>query len=387
MEWVHFFITMVPCLALVLIAWRAAERGRYVNLMGSCGGLFFWGLLSVSGVLALQSMLTFALAVFWTRLKPRPRTAVLGASACFLVPFTFAALLALGGVQERNEVQRQIPIVSLADRLSYEPANAVAETSTAPLPAEIIEPFDELELRELKASRFRRIGWENLHAMHTSVVREFMYVQGFGIGRMFRMDGRYFTRPSRSYPVPQPSGDYVPLASASGDSQPAPSALDQWEFHRAGLVDFFDGERLGHAKHRNHTVGFEAHRFTDGFDSSQAIGEPAWKLNRLELVSLLKHERPRVYVSENLPNMDELREMPTRPVTPFEASAVEQLRRDQNLVTEADGNLLHMLGAIRASETCLKCHNVQHGHLLGAFSYELVPVDAAARRKADAPAF
>ena len=31
-----------------------------------------------------------------------------------------------------------------------------------------------------------------------------------------------------------------------------------------------------------------------------------------------------------------------------------------------------MLGSLRATKECLQCHRVEHGALLGAFSYELL---------------
>ena len=55
----------------------------------------------------------------------------------------------------------------------------------------------------------------------------------------------------------------------------------------------------------------------------------------------------------------------------FEASALEKLRSDEDLVVQSEGAEYQMLGSLRAAKQCLDCHNVQRGELLGAFSYQL----------------
>ena len=96
-----------------------------------------------------------------------------------------------------------------------------------------------------------------------------------------------------------------------------------------------------------------------------------WQITRLELVSLLKHKTPRVYESKNLPRMDELADTDTRPLDAFEAASLPQLETRKDLVVESRTNRIRMLGSLRAGTTCLKCHRVPRGKLLGAFSYQL----------------
>jgi hypothetical protein len=79
-----------------------------------------------------------------------------------------------------------------------------------------------------------------------------------------------------------------------------------------------------------------------------------------------------VYVSKHLPQMNELRDAPTRPLVEFEATALTQLQAGEDLVTRATPNRIEMLGSLRAMQQCLDCHQVQRGELLGAFSYELI---------------
>ena len=96
-----------------------------------------------------------------------------------------------------------------------------------------------------------------------------------------------------------------------------------------------------------------------------------WAVIRLQLVSLLKFERPAVYVSNNLPRMDELKGVPTRPLTPFEAKSLQSLREGDDIATETSGDRIRMVGSLRAGKQCLECHEVKRGDLLGAFSWEL----------------
>jgi hypothetical protein len=77
------------------------------------------------------------------------------------------------------------------------------------------------------------------------------------------------------------------------------------------------------------------------------------------------------YLSRNLPRMDELRDAPTRPLDDFERARLEQLRAGRDLSAASAPRRIRMLGAIRARNSCLKCHSADTGDLLGAFSYDL----------------
>jgi hypothetical protein len=90
------------------------------------------------------------------------------------------------------------------------------------------------------------------------------------------------------------------------------------------------------------------------------------------LVSLWLNDPPAVYVTENLPRMDELRAAPTRPLSQFETRGLERLAQGETLVVSSTADVIRILGAVRASKTCLNCHDAHHGQLLGAFSYVLV---------------
>ena len=168
-----------------------------------------------------------------------------------------------------------------------------------------------------------------------------------------------------------------PDASRDLDSSampPAPTAEFWNSAHWNASGEFLSAERIGYVEDRDHVVGFEPHAMTQPLQSRYDLED--WQVIRLELVSLLRFESPRVYESEYLPNMELLSsgELPTRELDEFEASALPQLRSDLDVVIDEPENLerIRMLGSLRADEDCAKCHAVNRGELLGAFSYEFI---------------
>lgn len=127
-------------------------------------------------------------------------------------------------------------------------------------------------------------------------------------------------------------------------------------------------------------AGFRPHEFLGGstfelsenYEQKRSQNNPAWKVARLELVSLLMHDRPAVYVSKSLPRMSQLFKRPvTRALDEFETTSLTKLEEGENVVFRASPNKIEMLGAVRAVSQCRKCHEVERGALLGAFSYTL----------------
>jgi hypothetical protein len=106
-----------------------------------------------------------------------------------------------------------------------------------------------------------------------------------------------------------------------------------------------------------------------------------WQIYRLELVGLLKHKEPAVYLSDFLPRMDQLRKAKTRPPTAFEQRALCQVQAGDDLVVEASANQIRMMGSLRAAKQCLACHHARRGDLLGTFSYQLRRISPPSRDK------
>lgn len=113
--------------------------------------------------------------------------------------------------------------------------------------------------------------------------------------------------------------------------------------------------------------------FNDG-----SLSTPEWRLERLELIGLLKYPAPVVYSSNEVPTMAELEKAPTEPLNAFEQKAVERLRSNwsENVVVNETSDEIHIVGGLRASKSCIACHAVESGQMLGALTYRLTRIGA-----------
>jgi hypothetical protein len=97
-----------------------------------------------------------------------------------------------------------------------------------------------------------------------------------------------------------------------------------------------------------------------------------WEAKSVDLVGLLKHDAPVVYRSEKIPDMKDLRDLPTRVPDLFEIAGLDALRNGDELFARSQDGVVRLLGAVRAKADCLECHSgKKEGDLLGAFSYTL----------------
>jgi hypothetical protein len=233
-------------------------------------------------------------------------------------------------------------------------------------------------------------GWarrrRTLEVVHASIVEQFANAPGFGMARMpymlpfdlqerneppVELRGTKDESPSPGHPDPLGG---LPLAFARPGT--TPSRFERlWQVHKSGLRDFFDPDDEGLVRDRDHVAGFVPHRFSQDFPPPPPppSGRLEWELCRLELVSLRRFGRPMVYATNRkLPRMDELSHVPTRELNAFEAGALESLAQGEELAYAQQGKSVLALGALRARDTCTKCHEVERGALLGAFSYEFL---------------
>src|SRR5579863_1609482 len=159
---------------------------------------------------------------------------------------------------------------------------------------------------------------------------------------------------------------------ASADSARSESAL--LGMHETGSRNFANSGRNGFVIDKHRVAGFQSHAFSKVPKVPASDGKPAaWRIVRLELISLLKHKVPVAYISKHLPQMDELRNAPTRPLDEFERQSLDRLKSDEDVVTDETPDRIRMVGSLRAGKNCLDCHSVRRGELLGAFTYDLVP--------------
>jgi hypothetical protein len=147
--------------------------------------------------------------------------------------------------------------------------------------------------------------------------------------------------------------------------RPSNSDTDSLSFlHEGSIADFVNPDGFGYFKDRRQVAGFEPHSF------SQVPGpNTPWRVQSLELVSLVLHDTPTVYVSDLLPRMNSVHDVPTRPLDQVERYGLATLRDGEDIFAYQNGEALRMLGAVRSLRQCVACHGGQRGDLLGAFSY------------------
>lgn len=352
---------------------------------------------------SLQSALTFVVLLGCIVCRCKPNVVVPVSIAAMVASYGFFLVKAFSDLHELSKVRQRYPLESVADRLAYEDhalktSAGVANAAQHPRLSFAVE--QRLAMREDQRTR-SDLPWRHnrrmmLASLHNRKSNEFAIAQGFGRVRMmpgFVSEKMIELPPAEpvSMPaetVPPYDPEYqIPNAGVDEGEQPLrqPPREDLFAFHESGAADFVNPDRIGYVQDRDHVAGFQSHRFTTIPEVGSPYSQPQspWKVTRLELVSLLTHETPVAYVSKHLPQMDELREAPTRPLEDFERRSLDRLASDEDVVLDETPDRIRMVGSLRAANECLKCHSVERGELLGALTYELVP--AKPMRKKNAP--
>lgn len=321
---------------------------------------------------------------------------------------TFIAYLVFAAFQvpellEWARLKERYPYESLSERLAYENK-----------PRLIAQPLQESTASLSESGHISKIAardlgkWENLERMidgdgllgnrtlslehlHAGVVKQFIESPGFGPIRMLDRAAPRYLEIREHQPIPLLSWEkeYIPesarkLPASIGLVDPpsnVPQVKEFFDMHARNALNFANPMGFGYVKDLEHVAGFQAHQFHHGQswnDSPSKEVSERWKIERLELVSILKFEEPAVYVADHLPRMDDLRHAKTRPLNDFEADALAALRRGEDMKIQAASDRILMLGSLRAVKQCVRCHQVERGDLLGAFSYRfrLEPTDA-----------
>ena len=205
-------------------------------------------------------------------------------------------------------------------------------------------------------------------ALHDDQTKSFVNAPGFGPIRMrsplwmIHSVKENLTHPE---PIPQP-GTLRDDIDPTGDAVPDTKLREFFGFHAGSIGNFANFKGFGYLRSRREVAGFVPHAFV-----SEPRPDKPYTLERLELVGLVRNAEPAVYVSEFLPRMAELESLATRPADRFEAAALKKLAAGDDLVANAVGSKVRLLGAVRNMAACVECHGGRRGDLLGAFSYRL----------------
>lgn len=175
----------------------------------------------------------------------------------------------------------------------------------------------------------------------------------------------------RCAPDPSATAVYSPATDPGGGEGPIPELPDA----PPAFAESFE------ALHRVRTTAFEALHawperasarhllpFADTVDDTN--GEP-WRLvyPGFALLGGFGQGPHCVYLSEDDPYDFAFASLPRREPDAFEREAAEALLEGGALVMQRPGGEVRMLGALRCTAACVRCHDGPPGALLGAFSY------------------
>jgi hypothetical protein len=149
------------------------------------------------------------------------------------------------------------------------------------------------------------------------------------------------------------------------------------DMHKYYLDAFVQSRGFGESRVWSNDQWDEGRRFS--------IGYREYAIRRLELIGLLKHDKPVVYLNQTSANpnpygktawknpvQDRLADSSTRPLTDIEIDALTKIKTGAMLVEHPELPRPIMIGALRADQqNCIECHHVEKGTLMGAFVYEL----------------
>lgn len=342
-------------LALVLRGVRKKQTGRPVIACGLPVLTIFLGF--VSPVALLQAAGTAGMLLLTIPWQDRVK---IRAAACVGVMVFFYCVMLLQARSSDLHIEAlraKYTHVSLEDRLA--PLTPLEQTSQASADPD----RQDVQPRRRWSSRQR-----SLHTLHNGAKRHFISSAGFGIVRMATFHEPSLEVPERLRESPD---ILTPQGLAPAEAYPL--------IHSNLSLRFFDADMFGDVDAEGRVAGFEPHALREEESYRSTPSDPAtWRIDRLELVGVLRHEEPAVYVLEGLPSMDQVADAPTRPLDEFESAALAKLLAGSDLEHEEASPGIRMLGALRAEPECLQCHQANQGDLLGAFSYNVSQVDLLA---------
>lgn len=371
-----FVSSLIVSALLILLSNLIVRRSRYPVILIAVASLAF-----VFGPLYLRCLLPPVLiqaplllvAVIIRRASYRPATQFLVLSGgATLLAYACTSVFVLQADRDLERLRSFYPYHSMAGRLP-EPKRGPARSG--------LSSAAEIRLAAIEAKVADEVShWRDIKLMilHEYTVRRFVDSPGAGISRMLIINDWELGEGISRGQIPLQRGSPAEFMWSPGDSRPR-ADRDEAPLGRlleASIVAFARPRGFGYFKDRQHVAGFDPHRFVQQIPSA----DPNWDVQRLELVSLLLHEEPAIYLSERLPAMDQMQGTPTRPLDRFERFGLDVLGRGEDLFVSEAGDVLRMLDAVRSAKQCVACHGGRRGDLLGAFSYTLKPAARAGSR-------
>jgi hypothetical protein len=364
-----FVLIVSAVMTAIFVPLAALRQGRgfavFVPLIFIGFGAFAASGLFFSMALLINAVALLILSAVLGFLPKRRVIAVLELSlACAAIAMALGVLPGLSVKEEFAALRAEFPEVSLVSRLNYETTNHVA--ADQPELAEVV--LARLATREKPSPARWNSRASDLESIHDWNTEMFARSIGFGVSRMsFRPNEGWLRKGLNDVAFNEKAKEY----SGDWDTPGFGTSTSVQSLHDASEFDFLNREYFGAiVGGASKVIGFVEHALHHS--PRGVLKDPGqFLIERMELVSLLKHGEPRVYVLDHMPRMDQLSaaDAPTRALDEFESDALKKLRADEDIVVSQNGNKYRMLGSLRATTECVQCHAVQRGELLGAFSY------------------
>lgn len=281
---------------------------------------------------------------------------------------------------ELDRLLRDYPLVSVRKRLGENRSLPSKQNDRTAVGLKTLErDHDRQRLLGDWQMHFRA---KSLEKLHNRTVDVFVDSAGFGYSRMREIEPapkpnrRLLSYPDQEGAGPQPGAE--PTQTWATDFAGPDLKLSDTrtkQLHTLNLLasgQFANIDRSGYVDSVDRVAGFVSHRMEKAPTQNHWIPKDRdWSLTRLYLVGLVVHAEPTVYLTDRLPDMATAKDVPKREIDAFEQAGLKALADgDDQFVRGTDENL-RMLGSIRATNQCLKCHSGSRGDLLGAFSYHL----------------
>lgn len=218
-----------------------------------------------------------------------------------------------------------------------------------------------------------RISIANLH---NESLLQFEAKAGFGFRRVFDLSEQMsFYQPDHNA-ISQPNPEYPSDLNMTVLHATSNELNNLNDLHRRSYRNFVFANGWGYEHEVDRYRGFQSHGmgWTTGNSAvhdPRRYAEDRWSLSSLYLIGLIANDKPTVYLTENLPRMDEAKLVPTRTLDPFEMVAIEAIAAGDRMYVGRDTTQKYQraVGGIRAGKACTSCHGCREGELLGAFSY------------------